>query len=211
MTGHREPWYLDRLRAELERAASIEDRRERRGTLARLLLSPRLAKAVLAGAVVVAIIIVASAVSGTRDEERTARPAPNVVPTTPPSTDPDAILRRLDGIYIANITPAALKRMQIPYDPPAGWWRIVVRSAERTITVSAPEGPDSGDYTLEITRVEPGRLTFARITTCPLPEEPAGASSVEFSLRRSILTLRNARGGCRPDWTLLTSTTWRKA
>ena len=29
MTGHRQPWYLDRLRAELERVAAIEDRRER--------------------------------------------------------------------------------------------------------------------------------------------------------------------------------------
>ena len=211
MTGHREPWFLDRLRRELERAAKIEDRRERRGALGRLRLSPRLAAAVIAGAVVVAIVVIASAVSGTRDEERTARPAPQVVPTTTPQTDADAILRRLDGIYIAEITPAALKRMQSPYDPPAGWWRLIVRSAERTITVSAPEGPDSGDYSLEITSVEPGRLSFARITTCPLPEEPTGASSVDFSLDRSILTLRNARGGCRPDWMLLTSTTWRKA
>ena len=147
MTGHREPWFLDRLRRELERAAKIEDRRERRGALGRLRLSPRLAAAVIAGAVVVAIVVIASAVSGTRDEERTARPAPQVVPTTTPQTDADAILRRLDGIYIAEITPAALKRMQSPYDPPAGWWRLIVRSAERTITVSAPEGPDSGDYT----------------------------------------------------------------
>ena len=36
MTGHRERWYLDRLRAELERAAESEDRRERRGALGRV-------------------------------------------------------------------------------------------------------------------------------------------------------------------------------
>ena len=29
MTGHRQPWYLDRLRDELERVAAIEGRRER--------------------------------------------------------------------------------------------------------------------------------------------------------------------------------------
>ena len=36
MTGHRQPWYLDRLRAELERVAAIEDRRERGPALGRL-------------------------------------------------------------------------------------------------------------------------------------------------------------------------------
>ena len=36
MTGHRQPWYLDRLRAELERVAAIEDRRERSPALGRL-------------------------------------------------------------------------------------------------------------------------------------------------------------------------------
>ena len=63
MTGHREPWYLDRLRAELERAAEAEDRRERRGALGRVRvpLKPALAIA----AIVVAIAIaVAALVSG---------------------------------------------------------------------------------------------------------------------------------------------------
>ena len=66
----------------------------------------------------------------------------------------------------------AATRHDVPasYDPPAGWWRIVVRSGARTNTVSAPEGPDSGDYVLQIAGVEPGRLTFAPITTCPLLE-----------------------------------------
>jgi hypothetical protein len=218
MTGHRQPWYLDRLRAELERVAAIEDRRERgpalgrlRPAVARLRPSPRLLVAVIAGALLVAIVVIAGAALDTRDDERSATPAPPAVPTASPATDEGAILRRLDGLYVANITAASLRRMQIPYDPPAGWWRIVVRSAERTITVSAPEGPESGDYVLEITGVEPGRLTFAPSRTCPLPEQPAGASTVGFTLSRSILTLRNAEGGCQPDWTLLTSTPWRKA
>ena len=217
MTGHRQPWYLDRLRAELERVAAIEDRRERGPALGRLRPalgrrpSPRLVLAVVAGALVVAIVAIGGVALDTRDDERSATPAPTTVPTASPATDGEAILRRLDGLYVANITAASLRRLQIPYDPPAGWWRIVVRSAERTITVSAPEGPESGEYVLELTGVEPGRLTFGPSRTCPLPEQPAGESSVGFTLSRSILTLRNAEGGCQPDWTLLTSTPWRKA
>ena len=45
MTGHRQSWYLDRLRAELERVAAIEDRRERSPALGRL--RPALGRAAL--------------------------------------------------------------------------------------------------------------------------------------------------------------------
>jgi hypothetical protein len=207
MTGQPASWYQDRLRAELERVAGNEDRRERRGAPGRLRPTWRLPAAIAAGAVVLAIIVLAGVALRTLDEERTATPSP--APTTTPATDPSAILRRLDGLYVAELTASTVRR----FDPaaPAGWWRIVVRSSERTITVSAPEGPDSGDYTLNITSVGPATLTFAPNTACPL-REGVTASSVEFSLSQTgVLTLRNSRGGCRPDWNLLTSTTWFRA
>ena len=79
MTGHRQPWYLDRLRAELERVAAIEDRRERgpalgrlRPALGRLRPSPHtlVALAVVAAlvAVVLTVVTVASLVKTRRDQ-----------------------------------------------------------------------------------------------------------------------------------------------
>ena len=204
MTSQPESWYVDRLRAELERAARNEDQRERRGALGRLRLPSRWPAAILAGAVVAAIIAIAGLTLRTPDEERTATPAPAVAP----ATDPDATLRRLDGLYVAEISAATLRQIDLEPGAVAGWWRIVVRSSERTFTLSAPEGPGSGDYTLDITAVEPTMLTFAPDTGCP-QREGRTASSVEFSLSQTgVLTLRNSRGGCRPDWNLMTSTTW---
>ena len=78
MTGHRQPWYLDRLRAELERVAAIEDRRERgpalgrlRPALGRLRPSPH---TLVALAVVAALVAVVLTVARESDVERPATP-----------------------------------------------------------------------------------------------------------------------------------------
>ena len=78
MTGHRQPWYLDRLRAELERVAAIEDRRERgpalgrlRPALGRLRPSPQ---TLVALAVVAALVAVVVTVARESDVERPAAP-----------------------------------------------------------------------------------------------------------------------------------------
>jgi len=78
MTGHRQPWYLDRLRAELERVAVIEDRRERgpalgrlRPALGRLRPSPQ---TLVALAVVAALVAVVLTVAREPDVERPATP-----------------------------------------------------------------------------------------------------------------------------------------
>ena len=78
MTGHRQPWYLDRLRAELERVAAIEDRRERgpalgrlRPALGRLRPSPQ---TLVALAFVAALVAVVLAVARESDVERQAAP-----------------------------------------------------------------------------------------------------------------------------------------
>src|SRR5215207_11136737 len=78
MTGHRQPWYLDRLRAELERVAAIEDRRERspalgrlRPALGRLRPSPQ---TLVALALVAALVAVVLTVAWESDVERPAAP-----------------------------------------------------------------------------------------------------------------------------------------
>ena len=78
MTGHRQPWYLDRLRAELERVAAIEDRRERgpalgrlRPALGRLRPSPH---TLVALALVAALVAVVLTVARESDVERPAAP-----------------------------------------------------------------------------------------------------------------------------------------
>ncbi len=73
MTGHREPWYLDRLRAELQRAAEAEDRRERRGALGRVRFP---IKPVLAIAAIVAAVVLAIAALDGGEAERSAVPEP---------------------------------------------------------------------------------------------------------------------------------------
>jgi hypothetical protein len=78
MTGHRQPWYLDRLRAELERVAAIEDRRERGPALGRL--RPALGRlrpssqALVALAVVAALVAVVVTVAPESEVERPAAP-----------------------------------------------------------------------------------------------------------------------------------------
>ena len=78
MTGHRQPWYLDRLRAELERVAAIEDRREHgpalgrlRPALDRLRPSPQ---TLVALALVAALVVVVLTVAWESDVERPAAP-----------------------------------------------------------------------------------------------------------------------------------------
>ena len=99
MTGRREPWYLDRLRAELERAAAAEDRRERRGALGRVRFP---IKPVLAIAAIVAAVVLAIAAFGRRrgraqrragsDAGRDADPRAGK-----PAGDPQAPRRGLHG------------------------------------------------------------------------------------------------------------------
>ena len=76
MTGHRQPWYLDRLRAELERVAAIEDRRERGPALGRLRpLLDRLRpwpQTLVALALVAALVAVVVTVTRESDVERPA-------------------------------------------------------------------------------------------------------------------------------------------
>ena len=92
MTGHRQPWYLDRLRAELERVAVIEDRRERSSALGRL--RPALDRlrpspqTLVALAAVLALVAVVLAVAREPDIERPAAPPPQPNPTTAPGVVP---------------------------------------------------------------------------------------------------------------------------
>jgi hypothetical protein len=79
MTGHRQPWYLDRLRAELERVAAIEDRRERSPALGRLRPSRQ---TLVALALIAALVAVVLTVPWESDVERpVAPPGKKVVAT----------------------------------------------------------------------------------------------------------------------------------
>src|SRR6476661_8241014 len=72
MTGHRQPWYLDRLRAELERVAAIEDRRERGPALGRL--RPALGRLRPSPRTLAALVAVVLTVARESDVERPAAP-----------------------------------------------------------------------------------------------------------------------------------------
>jgi len=201
MTGHREPWYLDRLRTELERAAAAEDRRERRGALGRLRLP---IKPVLAfAAIVIAVAIAIAALGSGEDERSAAPPAPTPAPTSAASS-PQAVLERLDGIYTARITTSVRLGSNLL---PAGWYRITIRAADSSFLLSDPE---NGAYEHTITGASPHRLALAPDGNCELREQRQDPVSVQFSLKDSLLTLRGAEGGCRPIWQLLTSAPWYK-
>jgi hypothetical protein len=203
MTGHREPWYLDRLRAELERAAAAEDRRERRGALGRVRVP---IKPVLAIAAIVAAVVLAIAALGGGAAERSAAPAPTPVATpTPAPGSPQAILERLDGVYTANVTTSVTAGVEVL---PTGWWRITIRAADASFVLSSPD--NGGDYGHTITGASLHRLALAPDGNCEVPAQRQDPAGVEFALNGSRLTLRGARGGCRPIWQLLTSTPWYK-
>jgi hypothetical protein len=208
MTGHREPWYLDRLRAEIERAAVAEDRRERRGALGRVRFP---IKPVLALAAIVAAVVLAIAVLDGGEAERSAAPAPTPAATpaatqTPEPGSPQAILERLDGVYTANVTTSVIAGAEIL---PTGWWRITIRAADASFVLSSPD--NGGDYVHTITGASPHRLAFAPDGNCEVRAQRQDAAGVEFSLNGSLLTLRGASGGCRPIWQLLTSTPWYRS
>ena len=198
MTGHREPWYLDRLRAELERSAEAEDRRERRGALGRVRVPLKPAVAIAAIVVAIAIAVVAL---GSDEAERSAAPAPTATPAPAPQS-PQAILERLDGVYYAEITTSVTLGTHVL---PSGWYRITIRAADSSFLLSDPE---NGGYEHTITGASPDRLEFAPDGNCEVPEQRRDPAGVEFSLKGSLLTLRGADGGCRPIWQLLTSTPW---
>ena len=80
MTGHRQPWYLDRLRAELERVAAIEDRRERGPALGRL--RPALGRLRPSPQTLMALAV--RALMTARLSARAARDASRLVVTTLP-------------------------------------------------------------------------------------------------------------------------------
>ena len=201
-------WYLDRLRAELERVAALEDRRERRAAPAWLRLPPRGAlAAALAVIVVVAAVAIGIALVAGSEDERTAAPAPTPAPTTPA----EAALQRLDGVYIAQITPQTIARMGIKLPPSPGLWRLTIHGAELDFILSGPEGSDTGDYTMKITGAGRSRLAIAPDPACEIPAERSAPGSVAYELHGAMLTLRGARGGCTPTWTVLTSAEWRKA
>jgi len=89
MTGHRQPWYLDRLRAELERVAAIEDQRERspalgrlRPALGRLRPAPQTLAALVAVFALVAVVVTVVTVARESDVERPAAPPGKKVAAT---------------------------------------------------------------------------------------------------------------------------------
>lgn len=203
MTAHREQWYRDRLREELERVAAIEDRRERRGAIGRVRVP---LKPAMALAAIVAAIVLAIALLGTGADERSAAP-PKPQPTpSPAAASPEGVLKRLDGVYSAQITtsiPAGAETL------PTGWWWLTIRAADAGFVLSSPS--NGGDYTHTITGASPRRLSFAPDGNCEVRAQRDDAAAVAFSLEASRLTLRGATGGCRPIWRLLTSTSWYRA
>ena len=159
MTGHRQPWYLDRLRAELERVAAIEDRRERGPALGRL--RPALGRpALVALAVVVALVAVVVAVTRQSDVERPAAPpAKQVV-----ATDVERGVRfSLDG--------RVLTVQLLPNRPNATF--EAVSGAEITATCGANVAAPSDDPQRETT-------VFLRW--------PAGETSLSFRFPRDVST-----------------------
>jgi hypothetical protein len=66
--------------------------------------------AVVAVAALVAAVAIAVALLGSGEQERIAAPGPTRSTAAPPS-GPEAALRRLDGMYVAKITPATISRM----------------------------------------------------------------------------------------------------
>ena len=164
MTGHRQPWYLDRLRAELERVAAIEDRRERGPALGRLRpaigrLRP-LPQTLVALAVVAALVAVVVTVARESDVERPAAPPGKKVV----ATDVERGVRfSLDGrVLTVQLLPPV--RNQI---------FETVSGAEISATCGANVAASSGDPRRETTLTR---------------RWPAGQTSLSFRFPRDVST-----------------------
>jgi hypothetical protein len=156
MTGHRQPWYLDRLRAELERVAAIEDRRERgpalgrlRPALGRLRPSPQ---TLVALAFVAALVAVVLAVARESDVERQAAPPGEKVVVSDVGYDFERGMRfGLDGrvLTVQLLTPVREQtfdavsgaRISATCGAPPGDPR-----RETTVTRRWPDGQTSTSY-----------------------------------------------------------------
>src|SRR5215211_2366154 len=169
MTGHRQPWYLDRLRAELERVAAIEDRRERgpalgrlRPALGRLRPSPQ---TLVALAVVAALVAVVVTVARESDVERSAAPPGKKLVATDVE---NGVRFSLDGRVLT---------VQVLPDRPNATFEAVSGaeiSATCRTTVAAPPGDPRSQSTV-----------FRRW--------PAGETSLSFRFPRDV------SGWCRLD------------
>ena len=169
MTGHRQPWYLDRLRAELERVAAIEDRRERGPALGRLRpalgrLRP-LPQTLVALAVVVALVAVVVTVAREPDVERPAAPPGKKVV----ATDVERGVRfSLDGrvLTVQLLPPVRNQTFE------------TVSGAEISATCGANVAASSGDPRRETTLTR---------------RWPAGQTSLSYRFPRDVSTLVPAR------------------
>jgi hypothetical protein len=207
MTEPTRTWYLDRLESELHRVALLEDERERSHPRARIRMRPRgVAAAAVACAVLVAIVVALAALAP-RQQERPVAPSPT------PSAE-SSLLRSLDGVYVAELTPAMVRRM--PADktgqrPPAGVWRFAIHGAESTMEISAPESSHQGGWTLTITRATRTRLTFGPDHTCTVRAGRDVEGSIGYAFDGTFIRFSLPRGGCAPTWPLLMAAPWRKA
>ncbi|WP_157592051.1 hypothetical protein [Solirubrobacter soli] len=158
MTGHRQPWYLDRLRAELERVAAIEDRRERGPGLGRLRPVLGRLRPLVALAVVAALFAVVLTVARESDVERPAVPPGKKLV----ATDVERGVRfSLDG--------RVLTVQLLPNRPNATF--EAVSGAEISATCGTNVAAPSGDPRSEIT-------VFRRW--------PAGQTSLSYRFPRDV-------------------------
>ena len=147
MTGHRQPWYLDRLRAELERVAAIEDRRERspalgrlRPALGRLRPSPQ---TLVALAVVAALVAVVLTVARESDVERPAAPPGKKVV----ATDVERGVRfSLDGRVLTVQLVRPVRNQTSKRSAARGSARPAARTSprRRVLREARPRSPGSG-------------------------------------------------------------------
>src|SRR3954466_12682129 len=143
MTGHRQPWYLDRLRAELERVAAIEDRRERSPALGRL--RPALGRlrpssqALVALAVVAALVAVVVTVAPESEVEGPAAPPGKKVVA---SDGERGVRFSLDGRVLTVQLIAPVRNQTL--DAVSG----AEISAPCATTVAAPPGDPRGETTV---------------------------------------------------------------
>jgi hypothetical protein len=209
LSAHREHWYLDRLRAELERVAAEEDRREQRRAPAWLpRFAPRPLLTALAVALIVALVVAAGAMLVSQSDEQIARPAPTPVPNETPT--PQAYLQRLNGTYIAEITPETIARIRIKLPPAPGVWRLTIDAAGLDFVLDAPEGSGGGAGSVDITGAGRSTLALAPDRNCEVKAQRGDPLTVRYAVTGQLLRFSHASGGCGWFWTLLQSTTWRK-
>jgi hypothetical protein len=159
-------------------------------------------------AVAIAVGLAGCGGAGGEQREHPAQPAAS----STAATGNQAIARRLDGLYGAQLGRGTLSKSLTTIEPAlhlhGGWWTLTIDVGANRLNISHPQ---EGNFEQRITAVDGSHIELAPDTGC----EQRGAARTQPALlawfRSGVhLRLKAVSVPCLTDKVLLTLSAWRK-